>query len=646
MPSLFGWKNEGIGLQIQTNDRALIAHEVFSEGEILSMDDTTVFLGASLSRSRYRLVLGVLGCVIFLLLSRAFWMQIVQGDIYGLQAEENRLRHDVISAKRGIIYDRNGVILADNLPAFDVYVVPRLLPQDTESREAILGRVAQEIGWSIQELTDHIATAPNPGQRFLIFRDLAYERSIALRIVIEDHPAFTVSIGNKRRYAISSRVSSISHVLGYAGIISPEELASSSGRYVQTDIIGKTGVEAAAEAALHGKDGERVYEVDAMNHITGLVREEKAEDGQDVHLTIDIRLQEATEQALRREMERAHVARASAVALDPRDGSVLALVSLPAYDNNIFSGSVSNTAYAALLNNPEHPLLPRAWAGVYPAGSTIKPVIATAALEEGIITPQTTIQSVGGIRIGQSFFPDWKAGGHGTVNVRSAIAWSANTFFYYIGGGYDAFRGLGVDRLTSWFRRFGLGDRVGFDLPGERPGFIPSPTWKEEVKHERWYVGDTYNISIGQGDILVTPLQVAAFTANIANNGFPMTPHVLQGGGVSSSLMTPLASAASLRAVRLGMRDTVLYGSGRALAGFPVAVAGKTGTAQWRSDRPNHAWFTAFAPFDEPEIALTVLLEEGGEGSATAVPVAREMLHAWYGSQRELSRVDKPSESR
>ncbi|MFH1077888.1 MAG: penicillin-binding transpeptidase domain-containing protein, partial [Patescibacteria group bacterium] len=215
---------------------------------------------------------------------------------------------------------------------------------------------------------------------------------------------------------------------------------------------------------------------------------------------------------------------------------------------------------------------------------------------------------------------------------------------YHIGGGYEGFVGLGVDKLTAWMRTFGLGAKTGLDVPGESAGFVPSQAWKESVKGERWYIGDTYNLSIGQGDLLVTPLQVASYTSTIANGGFAVVPHfgLKHSRPDEESVTVPvrrseerIASEEAIETVRLGMRDTVAYGSGRALAGMPFEVAGKTGTAQWRSDKDNHAWFTAFAPFDNPQVVVTVLLEEGVEGSSTAVPVAKEILQAWWDVGRQ-----------
>lgn len=624
---LFGWERDGIGFRVSSAEDRMVSHETLFEEEQTTVEGGPVFLGPSLPGSRYVLAVVAASLLVAILLGRAFWMQVVERQSYVAQAEENRLRREVIPAKRGIVRDRNGVVLAENVPSFDLQIIPWYLPQDEETREELLANVGREIGLSLSDIHAAIASSTDPAQRLTLARDVEYERAISLQILIGDDRALHVVTGNKRRYPLDGEVRSLSHVLGYVGTISREELERTGGRYRQTDVIGKTGVEASYEATLRGEPGERVHEVDALNRITSLVADRAPVDGTDVTLTIDARLQRAAETALKTQLERSKLTRGAVVAMDPRDGSILAAVSWPAYDGNLFSGAVSSTAYAALLANEDHPLLPRAWAGVYPSGSTVKPVIAAAALAEGVITPNTTVQSVGGIRIGSSFFPDWKAGGHGPTNVRRAIAWSVNTFFYHIGGGYQSFIGLGVDRLAEWMRRFGLGSKTGLDVPGENAGFVPTKEWKEEAKHERWYIGDTYNLSIGQGDLLVTPLQVASFTAAVANGGTRVRPHVVRGAAATDT--SSVAPSDAVRTVQLGMRDTVVYGSGRALANMPFPVAGKTGTAQWRNDRPNHAWFTSFAPSDRPEIVVTVLIEEGGEGSSVAVPVAREVLQAW-----------------
>jgi penicillin-binding protein 2 len=403
---------------------------------------------------------------------------------------------------------------------------------------------------------------------------------------------------------------------------------------MRTDDIGKTGIEQSYESMIRGIPGERKVEVDAMGRPRAVVEEHDPVDGSDVRLTIDLALQKVTEAALRKEPDLAHVSRGSAIVMDVKTGALLAAVSWPSYDNNIFTGNVSSTLYSGLLNDPNQPLFPRAWAGQFPSGSVIKPLIASAALQEGVITPNTTVLSTGGIHVGPWFFPDWKAGGHGTVNVRSALAWSVNTFFYYVGGGYDTFRGLGVGKLSTWMKNFGLGSALGLDIAGEAQGHVPTEDWKLATKGERWYIGDTYNLSIGQGDLLVTPLQIARVTASIANGGTMVVPHFVEGrNGTPSQVGINLDA---LAVVRSGMRDTVVYGSGRRMSSLPFTSAGKTGTAQWRSDKPNHAWYTGFAPYENPEVVVTVLLEEGVEGSSTAVPVAYDIMKEWWNEKQGI----------
>lgn len=627
--SLFRWSREGTGQRIDRRHSDLMPHEVLFEDSFTHVRERPLFIGVRLPAWRFFIAFSCLLLLVSALMGRAYWMQVHDQAMYNQRAENNRLRHIPIASQRGIVRDRNGVVLVENIPSFNVQITPWYLPSDEQVRTDFLARIGRTIDMPLQDIQNVIASSTDPFEALTIKRDIPYDRAVGLRLM-GDQSSLRVEIGQKRRYPFSAETLSLSHLLGYVGSISPEEFeAKKETGYRQTDTIGKTGIERSYEDRLRGTFGEDVYEVDALNRPTSLVSQQKPTDGEAVTLTLDIRLQQAAEKALREEMEASKLDRGSVIALDPRDGSVLAMVSLPAYNNNFFSGSVSSTYYAKLLADEHRPLLPRAWAGVFPSGSTVKPVIATAALSEGVITPKTTVQSTGGVRIGSTFFPDWKAGGHGTTNVRSAIAWSVNTFFYYVGGGYQSFVGLGVDRLTAWMRKFGLGEKTGLDLPGEGAGFVPSTEWKARTKGERWYIGDTYNLSIGQGDLLVTPLQVALYTAEVANGGKPIVPHLGPGAPAPSST-TPIAEASVIKVVQDGMRDTVVYGSGRALSTLPFEVSGKTGTAQWRNDRPNHAWFTAFAPSKNPEIVVVVLLEEGEEGSKTAIPVAKKVLEAWY----------------
>jgi penicillin-binding protein 2 len=287
----------------------------------------------------------------------------------------------------------------------------------------------------------------------------------------------------------------------------------------------------------------------------------------------------------------------------------------------------------------------RALSGTYPSGSTIKPMIAAAALEEGIINQNTTFLSTGGIYYDKWFFPDWKAGGHGLTNVRRALAESINTFFYIIGGGYKDFNGLGVEKMKKYVELFGLGNKLGIDLPSEAPGLIPDQEWKEKVKKEEWYIGDTYHFAIGQGDVLVTPLQMAFATSVFANGGTLYSPHVVK--EIISDVSGPtfvkpqvirenFIDKKNIEIVRQGLRQAVTSGSATKLQNLKVSSAGKTGTAEGATGRPPHAWFTGFAPYFDSEIVITVLVEEGGEGSGIAQDVSFEFLNWYFGRKNEF----------
>lgn len=640
MADPFRWRRDGEGMKVQRGDGRMVMQEVMYEDQFTHIKDRPLFMGISIPEWRFHLVTAVIVLLLSGLVGRAFWIQVVQGASFREQAERNRLRHVVISPRRGIIRDRNGYVLAENVPSFDVRVTERQLPDSETAREELLGKVARIVGISVEDIQESLTASNDPDESVVIKRDIPYDRALALNILAADATGLEVVVGSKRHYSESDETPTLSHILGYVSGITKDELQERREQgYRQIDLIGKAGVESTYESILRGEPGERLYEVDSQHHVTAEVGEKQSIDGRDLTLSIDLNLQRAVEKALKEGIEKAKVTRGSAVVMDPRDGAILAIASWPSYDDNIFSGSVSSTLYKALIDNPDHPLLPRAWAGTYPSGSTAKPVISTAALAEGVVTAQTTVFSTGGIQVGPWFFPDWKAGGHGAVNVRSAIAWSVNTFFYYVGGGYNSFVGLGVDKLTLWMRKFGLGSKTGIDVPGEASGFVPSREWKEKAKSERWYIGDTYNLSIGQGDLLVTPLQVASFTATVANGGHIVQPKVGLKYGRPDEAPTDVpikkqeelvAPAGDIRTVELGMRDTVIYGSGRALSTLPFAVAGKTGTAQWRADKANHAWFTSYGPFEDPQIVVTVLLEEGVEGSVSAVPVAKQIYEAWW----------------
>ncbi len=607
----------------------------------------------------------------FLLFFRLFWLQIVKGSDYRLLAEGNRIRVENVEPRRGIIYSSNMTPLVKNEANFVLYLTPIDLPKDEVDRDEIIRKLANilsnlENSTSSSEKSGLLVSNDSPyfyeiknqlnkieygsleSYRPLFLMDnIDYNSAISIYLAAEEMPGVSISVKMRRKYLSSEDNSlSLSHFLGYIGKISENDLTIFGDEYSSIDYIGKSGLEYFYENELKGIKGKKNIEVDALGREKKIVSQVNPEDGHDLVLSIDIDLQKKSEEVLKKYLSDNNMERASVVALNPNNGEVLTLISWPSYDNNIFSKGISQTDYENLTNDSNKPLFNRVISGTFPSGSTLKPTLAAAALEEKIITANTTVMSTGGINVGAWFFADWKAGGHGLTNVRKAIAESVNTFFYYIGGGYNDFKGLGIDKIDEYLLLFGLSQQSGVDLPQEGAGFIPSPEWKKETQGETWYIGNTYNVSIGQGDILVTPLQVANFTAFFASNGKLYRPHlvksILQDNNEVLRNIEPeiirenFISSENITIVREGMRQTIESGSARRLNSLPVKVAGKTGTAQWGVDKDNHAWFTSFAPYDNPEIVLTILVEEGIEGSGIATSIAGEILN-WYFTKDQIN---------
>lgn len=603
------------------------------------------FLGVFQGGRRIRFFFVCIFVVLALFVVRLLYLQLIEGNYYSALAENNRIRVITDRATRGIIVDVKERALVTNAPEFIITLTPAELPRDDAQRQAVMQRVASLLHESPLAFIEDIRGLPQDSQiqrQALPFRDqISYADAMRFMVEEERLQGFHITLREKRDYPATYNDSantypmpeSIGHVIGYLGKINPDELTARQQQgYLASDLVGKDGIERSYETALHGKHGKRFIEIDALGNEKTLVRREEQKAGKRLVLSLDIDLQRSIEQALTKRiatLPKRDRKGAAAVALDPRDGSVRALVSLPAYQPKIFSGKTTRDDITRLFTDPSQPLFARAIAGEYPSGSTMKPLIALAALEEGVITPSTTVLSQGGLRVGQWFFPDWKQGGHGLTDVRRAIAESVNTFFYTIGGGHGSMQGLGIERITTWMRKFKFGERLGIDLPNEATGLVPTPEWKKQQRDEIWYIGDTYHLSIGQGDILVTPLQIAAMTSFFANGGTLWQPKLLS-DAEPRAIALSLASVNNVRVVREGMRRTVTAGSAQRLHPLPIAVAGKTGTAQWSSKRPSHAWFTGFAPYDNPELVLTVLVEEGGEGSSIAVPVAYDAFSGYF----------------
>ncbi len=578
---------------------------------------------------------------------RSFWLQVVKGSYYREVANGNRLRLERLDAGRGIIYDRTGVSLVHNIANFVLYCIPADLPKNEVERSAMIDRLAIISGkFSSEEIKTTLAglkpTQLEYYQPLFMADNIPYDAALKLYLESFKLPGISISNSSRRQYPLPSF--SFSHILGYTGKINEKELASDK-QYSPIDYIGKAGLEKFWEKELRGTPGSKYIEVDALGKEKKIVSETAAIPGNNLTLAIDAAAQKKLEEIIANELKISGRQKAAAVVMDPRNGEIISLISLPTFDNNMFARGITTEEYAVLSQSPDQPLFNRPVSGEYPSGSTIKPVVAAAALNEGIISAATAFLSNGGLRIGQWSFPDWKAGGHGMTDVRKAIAESVNTFFYYIGGGYESFNGLGIDKMVDYFHRFLLGTALGVDLPNEASGFVPTKAWKEATKKEAWYIGDTYHVAIGQGDLITTPLQIAAYTAFFANGGTLYRPHLVTkvttpSGEVVKTvdpvvLAKDIVKPENIQIVREGMRQTVTEGSARSLSALSVTSAGKTGTAQWSSVKPPHAWFTGFAPYDNPEVVITVLIEEGEEGSRVATPVAREFLNWYFGEHKK-----------
>ncbi|TSC73024.1 MAG: penicillin-binding protein 2 [Parcubacteria group bacterium Gr01-1014_38] len=585
--------------------------------------------------------------VLLLLFAQSLRLQIAAGSLFRKEAESNRVRDLVEYAPRGIFLDRLGKPLAQNIPAVDLVADPAFLPEDLEPvfadvKEALPERNRADFLDRLRAI-DRRGTSPVP-----ILEDLSHQEFLAVSARANRLPGLQLETTAVREYRGNGV---FAHALGYTGKLSPEERKQFPA-YLLTESLGKTGLERQYEERLRGRHGIRQVEVNAQGVVQHDLGREPPEPGSNIRLHLDAELQERAAAALARGLDAAGVRRGVVVALEPHTGAVRSLVSLPTYPQSDIARGTNVSTTRTILADPDSPFLNRVTQGQYVPGSTFKLAVASAGLEEGVITSRTTVESTGGIRVGQWFFPDWKPGGHGRTDIIKALAESVNTYFYTVAGGMGDTRGVGIERLAAWAKKLGFGEPTGIDLPQEASGFLPSPEWKEEVKGEAWYIGDTYHAAIGQGDVLITPLQLAVAASVIANGGTLLAPRLIDAiegpdGSVRERVppairveRTITPETASI--VRAGMRAAVTSGSARGLNELPVAVAAKTGTAQVGGTDRTHAWVTVFGPVEDPDLALVVLLEGGGGGDRFAVPVARDILSWYFAPEQRVRRAERP----
>lgn len=580
-----------------------------------------------------------------------FNLQIVQGGKLRELSEGNRLRLQTILAPRGFIQDRNGEVLAKNTASFNLAVTPVDLPE--QGRAEIFQAVSEKFGIPVSEIEDKLNKATSGVLvPIIVKRNITQNESIQFEVSAQELPGFSLVNIPVRDYVNPEMYS---HALGYTGIISDTEFAALREQdYGLNDFIGKSGIELSYEKYLRGVNGNKQVEVDASGNPIKELGTAEPEPGNIVQLNIDAGLQKR----IYEDFTKSPVGnKGAAVAINPKTGEVLALVSVPGFNNNLFAPGIKTEDYQRLLDDKNLPLFNRAIAGTYPPGSVIKPVGAAAVLQEGIVTEKTIINDRGLLVIPNQFNPSisynfvgWKRDGLGPMDVRSAIAESSDIYFYIVSGGHPSstIEGIGAEKLAEYYRRFGMGELTGIDISGEKAARVADPNWKSEyfkgdAVASKWYLGDTYHIAIGQGDMLATPLQVTAWTAAIANNGQLNKPRLLKqilnqsGQTIFTPEVQQLINAGinpeHIKVVQEGMRQNVIgdKGSGRQLATLPISAAGKTGTSQFDGSDPSrtHAWYTAYAPYENPEIAITVLVEAGGEGHAAAVPIVKNALEWW-----------------
>ena len=582
-------------------------------------------------RSNIFLLVGIsLGVILSVAAARVGWLAIVNGEGYSLRAEANVNTEKPIPANRGIITDKFGIVLAENTDTFSIYLRASELLKDRQQFTQVISQLSEETGVTTQQLEAVVAAADyERNTQVAVVRNVVPEVAIAVRG--RSLPGVMVENDFRRSYPKGSFFSS---VIGYTG-------QNESG-----SIVGKTGLESYYDDKLRGTDGVYMYRRDARGSTLDERLQSPAQSGLPITTTIDAELQEYFYHRMSEGLRVLGLTSGVGMAIDPRNGEVRALVNFPSYDNNLFVTPGVGKQRVALFNDKNLPLFNRAVSGAYNPGSTIKPLVAIAGLREGVIDSTTTIYSKGYIEIPNPYVPDRPAKFVefnqkvlGWVDVRSALAKSSNVFFASVGGGFEKIKGLGIERLREYWQQFGLGQKTGIDLGPEIAGFLPSPAEKLERTRQSWRLGDSFNVSIGQGDLLVSPIQLLNYIALIANNGIAYKPHLVL--KIGENAVRPEVSIdhsnwlAELSQAQRGMREGVVesYGTAHALSGLSIEVAAKTGSAQVQNNQKTNAFFVGYGPYKNPELVILVLVEDAKEGSLNAIPIGKDVFD-WYHNQR------------
>lgn len=592
----------------------------------------------SFSRRVFLAIAGVLGGLLTVG-GRLAFLQVLNHEHFTTLSENNRVKLQPLPPARGLIFDRNGVLLADNLPSYRLEITP----EQIKDMDATLEQLAERIALSDSDIErfQRMASRTPPYNGIPLRFRLSEEEIARLAIDLHRFPGVEITADLTRSYPLGAKAA---HVIGYVGRIDEAELQRIDERQYQgTTHIGKIGAEKSYEEILHGQTGYQQVETNAEGRVLRVLERTPPVAGKNIYLTIDIDLQAAAEQALA-----GH--NGAIVAIDPSNGEVLAMASLPSYDPNPFVNGIDAASFKVLNTSPDRPLFNRALRGMYPPGSTIKPFMAMAGLQYGSTNRNRTVYCPGSYRLpGSSYvFRCWKKNGHGTTNMDKGITQSCDVYFY------DLALNTGIDHIHEFLDKFCLGRPTGIDLPGERSGVLPSQSWKRKVYNKPWYSGETVNTGVGQGYMLTTPLQLAHAVAAVAQSGRAFQPRILYAtedqGSREKRLEAPrplppidTSDPRNWAFVAGAMVHVVQFGTAHKISvGTPYTIAGKTGTAQVFSLRgekydakklakhlQDHSLFIAFAPAEEPRIAVAVIAEHGGGGSATAAPIAKRVLDAY-----------------
>ncbi|HEV8238419.1 MAG TPA: penicillin-binding protein 2 [Thermoanaerobaculia bacterium] len=581
--------------------------------------------------TRVRVVSVLVGIALAAIAGTYWWVQGLHGPEYRELADNNRLRRFPIRAPRGIVFDRAGRPLAENVPSYNLLLEPDA-SNDVQKSLAFAGAILETDPEQLHRLlVAH--RRERPVDPALVAENLTLAQVARFELAALEHPEFEIDVQQLRLYRHREQTA---HVLGYLAEAGPQELQS--GEYERGDMIGRRGIESQFERQLRGKDGDRVVVVDSRGRAVDEFPPVPPTPGTNLKLSIDLDLQQTAQRLLADSV-------GAVVALDPRDGQILALASSPSYDPNLFARRLRADDWKRLAENDLHPLQNRSLQNTQPPGSTFKPLIALAGLTEHVIDPNTTFYCSGAATFYGHSRRCWRPQGHGAVNLHAAIRNSCDVYFYNVG------QRLGIERIARYARLFGLGELTGIDIPGEKPGLVPNEAWSRRVRKIPWYPGETISVAIGQGPILLTPLQLAVMTGAIAT-GRIETPHLLERPAPARPIQG--ISRASFAAVREGLQAVVDSGTGHAAFVPGLAIAGKTGTAQVVAqhvrtraedlsfETRDHAWFISFAPVEDPQLVVVVFIEHGGHGASAAAPVAKGMYEEFLKKRPDL-RVAPPA---